>query len=208
MRRNILFIVLLFAALTALSALQKPIFLLWYAELVADAEWSELLGVISNGLSLDMTMAGYVCAVPILLILLSIWYPHKLWGKMCRGWLYTASVIVAICFSVNLGLYEYWRFPLDGSIVQYLATPAEAMASALVYMNVSDAPVTLRCEEMLLPGCVQFRCEPATVGKGEEGRIVITYDPAADGKGRKEHIVVLKDMGLPPSQSSIKIKVE
>ena len=69
MRLNIHFIVLLFAALTALSALQKPIFLLWYAELVADAEWSELLSVISNGLSLDMTMAGNVCAVPILLIL-------------------------------------------------------------------------------------------------------------------------------------------
>ena len=78
----------------------------------------------------------------------------------------------------------------------------------LVYMNVSDAPLTLRCEDMLLPDCVQFRSEPATVGKGEEGKIVITYDPAADGKGRKEYLLVLKDMGLPPSQSSIKIKVE
>lgn len=150
MRRNILFIVLLFAALTALSALQKPIFLLWYAELVADAEWSELLGVISNGISLDMTMAGYVCAVPILLILLSIWYPHKLWGKVCRGWLYTASVIVAICFSVNLGLYEYWRFPLDGSIVQYLATPAEAMASVTPQLFVIQTVVAVIYGAMLI----------------------------------------------------------
>ena len=78
----------------------------------------------------------------------------------------------------------------------------------LVYMNVSDAPLTLRCEDMLLPSCLQFRSEPETVGKGEEGQIVITYDPAADGKKRKEYLLVLKDMGLPPSQSSIKIKVE
>ena len=59
MWRNLLFILLLFGAVTVLSALQKPVFLLWYAELVADAEVAELWGVISHGLSLAMTMAGY-----------------------------------------------------------------------------------------------------------------------------------------------------
>lgn len=69
MGRNILFILLLFACVVTLSALQKPIFMLWYAELMADAEPTELLQVIISGLSLDMTMAGYVCALPILFVL-------------------------------------------------------------------------------------------------------------------------------------------
>ena len=85
MRRNILYILLLFVALVTLSAIQKPIFLLWYAELVADAGLSGLWGVISSGISLDMTIAGYVCALPILYLLFSIWMPHK------------ALSLVAIC---------------------------------------------------------------------------------------------------------------
>ena len=134
MRRNILYILLLFVALVTLSAIQKPIFLLWYAELVADADLSELWGVVSSGISLDMTMAGYVCALPILYLLFSIWLPHKVWQGFSRWWLYVASVVIAVSFSVNLGLYDYWRFPLDGSILQYLATPAEAMASVTPMM--------------------------------------------------------------------------
>ena len=136
MRRNILYILLLFVALVTLSAIQKPIFLLWYAELVADAGLSGLWGVISSGISLDMTMAGYVCALPILYLLFSIWMPHKVWQGLSRWWLYVASVVIAVSFSVNLGLYDYWRFPLDGSILQYLATPAEAMASVTPMMVV------------------------------------------------------------------------
>ena len=143
MRRNILYILLLFVALVTLSAIQKPIFLLWYAELVADADLSELWSVVSSGISLDMTMAGYVCALPILYLLFSIWLPHKVWQGLARWWLYVASVVIAVSFSVNLGLYDYWRFPLDGSILQYLATPAEAMASVTPMMAIIHTVVAI-----------------------------------------------------------------
>ena len=143
MRRNLVFILLLFVAVVTLSALQKPVFLLWYAPLVAEAEVGELLQVITSGLSLDMTMAGYVCALPILFVLLSVWIPHHIWQRVCRWWIYTASALLAICFAVNLGLYEYWRFPLDGSILQYLATPKEAMASVTWQMFVIQSVVAV-----------------------------------------------------------------
>ncbi|MBP3643667.1 MAG: LTA synthase family protein [Alistipes sp.] len=112
--------------------LQKPLFLLWYAELASEAEVAELWGVVSHGLSLDATMAGYICAIPILLTLLCLWLPSVWWHRLQRVWCYTAAVIVAVTFSVNLGLYEFWGFPLDGSVFQYLATPKEAMASVTV----------------------------------------------------------------------------
>ena len=143
MWRNLLFILLLFAGVVTLSALQKPVFMLWYAELVADAEVEQLLGVISHGVSLDMTMAGYICALPILFTLLSTIYPHRVWRVLCKGWIYIASAFTAICFALNLGLYEYWRFPLDGSILQYLATPKEAMASVTLQMAVVQSVVAI-----------------------------------------------------------------
>ena len=42
-----------------LMALQKPIFLAWYAEQAAEHGWAEYLQVIWHGLLLDSTMAGY-----------------------------------------------------------------------------------------------------------------------------------------------------
>ena len=143
MKRNILFILLLFAAVTALSALQKPVFLLWYASLVADAEVAELFKVISSGISLDMTMAGYVCALPILFVIGSVWFAHKVWQHLCRWWVMLAVAFISICFAVNLGLYEYWRFPLDGSLLQYLATPKEAMASVTAQMFIIQTVVAV-----------------------------------------------------------------
>lgn len=143
MGRNILFILLLFLSVVVISALQKPIFLIWYAELASDAEAIEFLKVVMHGLSLDMTMAGYVCALPILFVLLSIFLPHKGWKIACRWWIYIASAFVAASFAINLGLYEYWRFPLDGSILQYLATPKEAMASITLQMFVVQSVVAV-----------------------------------------------------------------
>lgn len=143
MWRKLLFILLLFAGVVTLSALQKPVFILWYAELFADAEVAELWGVISHGVTLDMTMAGYVCALPILFVILSTIYPHRIWQRLCRWWIYLASAFVAICFTLNLGLYEYWRFPLDGSLLQYIVTPKEAMASVTLQMFVVQSIVAV-----------------------------------------------------------------
>ena len=143
MWRKLLFILLLFTGVVTLSALQKPVFILWYAELFADAEVAELWGVISHGITLDMTMAGYVCALPILFVILSTIYPHRIWQRLCRWWIYLASAFVAICFTLNLGLYEYWRFPLDGSLLQYIVTPKEAMASVTLQMFVVQSIVAV-----------------------------------------------------------------
>ena len=123
------------------------------------------------------------------------------------------SATLRLSVKVSSGADKSGQFPVDMGKIRLRSKEVKVSAKGrsvetLVYMNVSDAPLTLRCEDMLLPDCLQFRSEPETVGKGEEGQIVITYDPAADGKKRKEYLLVLKDMGLPPSQSSIKIKVE
>lgn len=100
-------------------------------------------GVIWHGLSLDMTMAGYICALPILLLLFAQWLPSRVWGGISRLWLYIAALIVAITFAVNLELYGYWGFPLDGSIFQFLATPKQAMASVTPMQVLTQSAVAI-----------------------------------------------------------------
>ena len=72
------------------------------------------------------------------------------------------------------------------------------------FINLGPAPVELECETMFLPQPLSFRTDPKIVPSGGEGEIVISYDPS---KGRLEDAVkiILKGLGLPPSQSSIKV---
>lgn len=129
MRRNLTFIVMVFSATLLFAVLQKPLFMLWYAHLLADASAAELWGVVWHGLSLDATIAGYVTALPILVLAVAAWWPHRVWSAVVKWYLVAIAAVTALCVSVNIGLYEYWGFPLDGSIFQFLATPREAMAS-------------------------------------------------------------------------------
>ena len=77
MRRNIYFLVALFVTTVALMALQKPLFLLWYSEQAAQASAAEWLAVVANGLKLDLTVAGYITALPLLIVGLALWFPAR-----------------------------------------------------------------------------------------------------------------------------------
>ena len=133
MRRNLSFIALLFSVTLLLSALQKPLFWVWYTQLLTDASLADLGDVIWHGLALDATFAGYVTALPILIVLTASWLPHRVWREIIKWYLVIISLFTATCVSLNLGLYEHWGYPLDSSIFQFLATPKQAMASITLW---------------------------------------------------------------------------
>ena len=129
-------IVALFATFTlwiVLFVLQKPVFLLMYADSLAD-----VFPVIFHGLPLDLSVAGYMTTVPALALTVSSLPFSCLHGERAArifryillAWTAIASIIVALAFVANLALYGYWRFPLDATPIFFIATsPADAMAS-------------------------------------------------------------------------------
>ena len=143
MRRLLTFLLLVFSATLLFSALQKPLFLLWYAHLFSDVSMLEVLSVIGHGLSLDATIAGYVTVVPLLLVGVAAWWPHRVWSAIVKWYLVVVAVVTAVCVSVNIGLYEYWGFPLDSSVFQFLASPKEALASITLWQMVRQMVLAL-----------------------------------------------------------------
>ena len=75
-----------------------------------------------------------------------------------------------------------------------------------VFVNVSDRPLRLECERMLLPKCLDFKTEPEVVAPGAEGEILITYDPSRGGE-KARMPVIIKGLGVPPSQSAITVNL-
>ena len=133
MKKRIAALFATFALWTVLFVLQKPVFLLMYADSLAD-----VFPVIFHGLPLDLSVAGYMTTVPALALTVSSLPFSCLHGERAArifryillAWTAIASIIVALAFVANLALYGYWRFPLDATPIFFIATsPADAMAS-------------------------------------------------------------------------------
>lgn len=91
---------------------------------------SDTIDVIWHGLSLDLSTALYVFAIPFLCMVVSIWYPSEtLFRWILRPYHLILSIAYALAFVADTSLYEFWDFKLDASCLQYLETPTEAMAS-------------------------------------------------------------------------------
>ena len=126
---NLLFLGALFAMSLLVMAIEKPLFLLWYHAQAAEASAAELALVVWNGLKLDQTVAGYITALPLLVVLAALWIPGRWSRSVLKGYLLVIAAVSATAFAANLALYEYWAFPLDSSVLQYLTSPKEALAS-------------------------------------------------------------------------------
>lgn len=126
---NLLFLGALFAMSLLVMAIEKPLFLLWYHAQAAEASAAELALVVWNGLKLDQTVAGYITALPLLVVLAALWIPGRWSRSVLKGYLLVIAAVSATAFAANLALYEYWAFPFDSSVLQYLASPKEALAS-------------------------------------------------------------------------------
>lgn len=115
----------------------------------------------------------------------------------------TAGVSVSSIFPVAMG-----RIRLRSSEVK--VNPFNRSVERLRFVNVSDAPIRLECDRMILPDCLSFRTEPETVQSGEEGDIVIVFDQEkySSGPERQVMMVIVNGLGLPPGQSSITVKVD
>ena len=131
MRRNIPVIVLMYMLTTVLMALQKPLFLAWYAARTAETSAEEIWGVIWNGLLLDSTTAAYLTVVPWLMLLVAIWVktPERVMRQLLVAYFAVMAFFSSLIVAVDMGLFRHWGFRLDSTIIPYLRTPKEAAAS-------------------------------------------------------------------------------
>ena len=138
MKRKFGFVFAVFAATVLVMALQKPVFLAWYAAGAPGTGIGDWLAVLRHGLSLDLTVAGYVTALPLLVTLATLWIrlPERLGRRILTGYFVLVSVLTAVIFAVDVALYGYWGFRLDSTILIYLSDPKEAMASVDFWLGV------------------------------------------------------------------------
>jgi hypothetical protein len=72
------------------------------------------------------------------------------------------------------------------------------------FINLTGKSLKLECETAFLPDCLTFTSD--VVENGKEGTMQIAYDPSKSGE-RDLVRIILKGLALPPSKSSITIKM-
>ncbi len=119
MRQRLLFILSLLALFVAVFALGKVAFL-WYNHAVEAFSITDTWQVIWHGLTMDLSTAAYLTAIPWLCCLVSLW-----WGKMpLRRLLLPYYIVVCTLVSAivvgDTVMYGFWKFKLDSTIFPYL----------------------------------------------------------------------------------------
>ena len=126
--KQLRFLICLFIAWLPVFAWQKPVFLCYHHAFSTGYGLHDCLQVILHGLKLDCTIAGYLTAFPLLLFLFSLNDYQKIL-KTLKIYLLCMAILIAIIFSIDLALYEFWGFRLDSTLFFYLKSPKDAFAS-------------------------------------------------------------------------------
>ena len=129
MKKRILFLTFFFIAWLPVFIIQKPWFIFYNNQLAGTCSPIDFLQVIAHGLLLDCTVAGYLTALPLFLTLASVWIPGEWLRKTLKVYFLIASLLISIIFVTDVALYPYWGFRLDGTVLFYLRSPKDAMAS-------------------------------------------------------------------------------
>jgi phosphoglycerol transferase MdoB-like AlkP superfamily enzyme len=85
--------------------------------------------VIGHGLTLDLSTALYFLILPLLLVIISLWWTHRVLSRISMVYFIIIAIAFALAFVADTSLYPFWNYKLDASCLQYLETPSEATAS-------------------------------------------------------------------------------
>lgn len=132
MKKRLIYLISFFCAIFFIFMIQKPVFMLYNHSLEKGYPLNDYLQVMFHGASLDATTAGYLTALPFIIIIISIWFKKFPIKKILFPYYLIASALLSIAFVVDMGLYPFWGFKLDASIFLYLDSPKEAFASVSI----------------------------------------------------------------------------
>lgn len=110
--------------------IQKPLFLFYnWAQGTAAMSASDWAAVYYNGFAIDLASAGYLTALPLLLIWASLLLPRFPVLTCLKVYNLVIAICLALITTADAALYEFWEFKLDATVFMYIGDPKNAFAS-------------------------------------------------------------------------------
>lgn len=133
MQKRLLYLFRYWITLMAIFIVEKPLFMLYASNQNGTLSLRDYVDVMYHALPVDLSCAGYFLVIPLLLIILSIWWNNLPLRAIMRVYNIVLAIALALAFVSDAALYPFWGFKLDSSVFFYLKSPQEAMASVSVW---------------------------------------------------------------------------
>ena len=109
--------------------LARLFFLIFHFDQTSNLDLVTVAKIFLYGLKLDFSFAGYLSAIPFLIMCFSIWLPEKILSGSIKVISIFYMFFVNLLMFVDVNLYGYWGTRLDATPLIYLNTPKEMLAS-------------------------------------------------------------------------------
>ena len=108
-----------------------------YHSVMGDISIADWFRVITHGVAMDCSMAGYLTIVPALLSIVSIWTSSRAVTIISNIYIALTSALISIVAVTDLALYGYWNFRLDTTpFFYFFSSPSSALASVSLFAAV------------------------------------------------------------------------
>lgn len=161
-------IILIFATFVVFGVFQKLLFVALYHQLIGEDAMLAFAAATSHGFAMDCSVAGYLTALPALLLSISCLGAMEVIKKILKGYFIVIAFIISAITTIDLGLYSYWGFRLDATPLFYFTTsPSAAMASVEWWQALLGVLVTLLLSAALFAAlwAITKRIEPIQKSK-------------------------------------------
>ena len=112
-------------------------FLFFYFDQTKELGFLTTLKTFVYGLQLDTSFTAYLCFIPFLLMMISVFVDSKKIGTIIKWYSSILIVIFNLLLIIDANLYQSWGTRLDATLLTYLNTPEVMVASASTYQIIS-----------------------------------------------------------------------
>lgn len=130
MKIRLVYLLKIYLLFIAVFIVQKFMFMWLDSPIGSDYGLMDYVQVAWNGLLLDMPVAGYLIALPMVFMIASCWILRTLpLRKIAAAYYVIISIVISLVFVADTSLYPFWKFKLDATIFYYMDSPKDAFAS-------------------------------------------------------------------------------
>jgi hypothetical protein len=104
--------------------------MLYQFDSTSELDFNTFINIFIYGLKMDMSFAGYLSFIPFLLLTISI-FNTRIICTILKVYTYLCLFFTSLLFVLDLELFRVWGYKIDVSILKYLDSPTEVIASSL-----------------------------------------------------------------------------
>lgn len=132
MGKRLKYIASVFAIALLLSIVNRGVFVVYNHSILSECSALEIMQCFLYGLYLDSSIAGYITIFPVVVTIITLWWPanwkgHKFWSRLLLGYFTIITLALSIIETGDIGLFETWQSRIDAQVFIY--TPKEMMAN-------------------------------------------------------------------------------